>query len=175
MKLDRIAHTLHRAITSETGDSLSLVRVPKDLARRLNRLAGSPIASRDELEARRAAQTKLETLRREGGAEKAAVVTAPVVVYFEKGRNARELGRVEELLKSKDVTYTLSDVTGDDATLSFVITKAKCEKDQLPVVFVAGDAIGRYNDVVAADVSGKLDVAIYGESRRPKVAAASGH
>jgi hypothetical protein len=170
MKLDSLASTLHRVITSETGDSLALVRVPKDLARRLNRLAGSPLASRSELDARRAAQSKLDELRRVGGSEKTASVTAPVVVYFEKGRNARELGRVEELLKSKDVTYTLSDVTGDDATLSFVLTKAKRQKDELPIVLVAGDAIGTYNDLVAFDVAGKLDVAVFGESRRPKVA-----
>ena len=168
-----IRSTINKALTSEAGEDFSLVRVPRDLARRLNRLAGTPIATRAELEERAAAAEKLRSLRSVKAVEEAKVLTAPVLVYFEKGRNQRELSRVEDLLKAKDVKYTLSDITGDDATLSFVLTQAKCEKDNLPIVFVGGDVVGTYNELVAFDVAGKLDIAIYGESRKPKISAHS--
>jgi len=170
MKLDVLAEGLHNVLHSKTLESVSLVRVPRDMARRFNRLVGSPLAPQSELEARRAAAAKLIELRGKGGQEQAAAVTAPVVVYIEKDRNARELGRVEELLKAKDIPYTLADVTGDAATLAFVINAAKCEKDQLPIVFVAGEPVGPYNDLVATDVAGKLEKMVFGAAGRPKAA-----
>jgi glutaredoxin len=170
--MDRLADSLHKVLSSKTLESVSLVRVPRDMARRLNRLVGSPVAPLSELEKRRAAAQKLAELRSQGGEEKAAAVVAPVVVYIEKDRNERELGRVKELLDAKDIPYTLADVTGDAATLAFVMNAAKCEKDQLPVVFVAGEPIGRYNDVVAADVAGKLEKLVFGAAGRTKAASA---
>jgi glutaredoxin len=161
MKLDLLADGLSKVLSSTSLEKVSLVRVPRDMARRLNRLVGSPVATKAELESRRAAARKLADLRKVGGAETVAEVVAPVVVYLEKDRNQRELSRVEDLLKAKNIPYTLNDVTGDDATLSFVMKSAKCEKDQLPVVFVGGEAVGPYNDLVTCDVAGQLDKLVY--------------
>ena len=171
MKLDLLADGLHKVLASTSMENFTLVRVPRDMARRLNRLVGSPLAPQSELETRRAAAQRLAELRSKGGEEAAAVVVAPVVVYMEKDRNARELGRVEDLLKAKDIPYTLADVSDDPATLAFVTTTAKCEKDQLPIVFVASEAIGPYNDLVATDVAGKLEKMVFGAAGRPKAAA----
>jgi glutaredoxin len=88
-----------------------------------------------------------------------------VTVYFEKDRNQRLLSRVRDLLQAKDIPHTLLDVAGDSATLDFVKLKAKCKDDDLPVVFVADRAIGGYNELVAFDTSGELEVAVFGAKR----------
>lgn len=160
--LDRIRTKLHGLIDNPRGDAISAVRVPKMFARRVNDLFGSPLCSAEDLEKRRAALAKLETMR---GA--AAPVTlerepAPVVVYFEKDRNQRLIERVQELLSSRSIAYRALDVAGDEATMAFVMREAKCEEDDLPIVYVAGTPVGGYNELVEWDVSGKLKTAIFG-------------
>ncbi len=162
--LHRVKDALYRAITSPRGDSFGPVRFPKDMARRLNIAFGSPLASTEELQKRSDARARLSALR--GLKDAAAARTsepAPVMVYFEKDRNSRELERVQEVLGAKKIVYTTLDVTGDEATLDFVMREAKCEKDELPVVFVAGTAFGGFRALVEADVSGALEKAIFGE------------
>jgi len=160
--LDRIRTTLHGIIENPRGDALSAIRVPKMFARRMNDFLGNPLCSAEDLEKRRAALAKLETLR---GA--AATVTlkrdpAPVVVYYEKDRNQRYIERVEELLTARGITFRSLDVTGDEATMAFVMREANCEEDDLPIVYVAGTPVGAYNDLVEWDVSGKLKTAVFG-------------
>ena len=161
--IDRLRAALHRAITTPLGDRFAPIRVPKDLARRANVALGQPICSRDELAKRRAAEARLRDLRSgaaAGGADPAAAgaspATAPVMVYFEQGRNTRELARIEELLDAKSIPFTKLDVQGDEATLTFVTRRASCEADDLPVVFVGGIPVGSYPKLVEWDVSGEL-------------------
>ncbi len=165
--LDRVRTSLHRALTTPAGDGFLPVRVPKDLARRLNTLLGDPICSKEELERRRAGAAKLEELKRNGGrstspAPAAAAVQAPVMVYFEKDRNARMLGRIQEMLDAKQIKYTLLDIAGDATTRDFVMREARCKEDDLPVVFIASAPVGGYNELVDWDVSGKLAKALAG-------------
>jgi hypothetical protein len=159
----RLRDTLHRALTTPKGDALAPIRVTKDLARRLNVTLGQPIASAEELAKRAAARERLEELRRSGKAEEKRTLTAPVVVYFEKNRNERELRRIEDLLGAKKISFRALDVAGDEAAIAFVTNAAKVELDQLPVVFVGPKAIGAYPALVAADVSGELAKALRGE------------
>lgn len=88
---------------------------------------------------------------------------APVVVYFEKDRNQRLIERVRELLTAKQIPFQALDVTGDAATIAFVMREAQCEDDDLPIAFVAGAPIGGYNELVDWDVSGKLKTAVFGD------------
>ena len=44
MLLSRLRGTLFQAITTPVGDSLAPIRVPKDIARRINVALGSPLA-----------------------------------------------------------------------------------------------------------------------------------
>jgi len=88
---------------------------------------------------------------------------APVMVYFEKDRNQRLIERVRELLTSKGIAFQALDVSGDAATIAFVVREARCEDDDLPIVFVAGTPVGGYNELVDWDVSGKLKLAVFGE------------
>jgi hypothetical protein len=160
--LDVLRTTLHRAIVTPRGDFLPPVRLTKDLARRLNVTLGQPLCSAEELEKRRRAEAKLAELARTprspavAAAAKVAAVLAPVKVYFEGDRNARELTRIRELLDSRAVVYELLDVAGDEPTIVFVTREAKCEQDDLPVVFIGAAAIGGYNELANADLSGAL-------------------
>jgi hypothetical protein len=163
--LDRVRTSLHRALTTPLGDRFLPVRVPKDLARRVNVILGEPICSAEEIERRRSGRTRLEELKKAGANAKSAPVAkiqAPVTVYFEHERNVRMLGRIKEMLDAKGIAYTLSDIAGDEVTRDFVLREARCKDDELPVVFVATTPIGPYEALVDADVSGRLAKALAG-------------
>jgi|ERR1019366_7665156 hypothetical protein len=167
MLVDRLRDSLYRVITTPRGDAFAPLRIQKDLARRLNMTLGSPLCSREEGEKRREAAVRLDRLRHGSPGDTASKSdrvreAAPVMVYFEIDRNVRELGRVEELLAAKGIAFTKLDVRGDEVTLDFVMREAKCKDDELPIVFVAGTAIGGFTALVAADVSGELERRVYG-------------
>jgi hypothetical protein len=155
--LDAVRDALYRAITTPRGDSLLPLRLPKDLARRLNMTLGLPLAPRDELERRARARASLAELRAAApAAPRGSTEAAPVLVYFEKDRNVRELVRIEELLAARGIAWKRLDLAGDEATVDFVMRKANCERDDLPVVFIADHTIGNYQALVRADVEGRL-------------------
>jgi hypothetical protein len=161
--LDRIRDVLYRAISTPAGDSVAPVRIPKDLARRLNATLGQPLAPKEELARRSQARARLENLRATGPTTtRPRTESPPVLVYFEEGRSVRELKRIEELLVAKAIVWKRFDVSGDEATLEFVARQAHCERDDLPVVFVADRAIGGYDALVRADVSGELERLVNG-------------
>jgi glutaredoxin len=170
--LDRVRTSLHRLITTPVGDSLLPVRLPKDLARRVNMTLGDPLCSAEELERRRSATERLAKLRATGTTTDASAslprVAAPVMVYFEKDRNVRLLGRIRETLTARNIAFTEVDVSGDGPAKAYAMREAKCKEDDLPIVFVATTAVGGYNDLVEWDVSGKLDTAIYGAKKAPR-------
>jgi hypothetical protein len=161
-----IRDALYRAIVTSRGDSFAPVRVSKDLARRFNETLGRPVASQEELARRSKARARLRELRAAArGAALAPGIAnsaldgaepAPVLVYFEGGRNVRELARIEELLRAKAIAWKRLDVSDDQATVEFVTRQAQCERDDLPLVFVADRPIGPYPALVQADVSGEL-------------------
>ena len=162
--LDRLRTSLHRVLTTPVGDGFLPVRFPKDLARRMNMVLGKPLCSAEELERRRTGRERLAKLRAEA---KAGIVApsarreaAPVIIYFEKDRNARLFGRIKEALEARNIAYTALEV--DAATKAFVMREARCKEDELPIVFVATTPVGGYNELVEWDVSGKLAAAIHG-------------
>lgn len=160
--LDRVRDALYRAMSPPADNKFAPLRVPKDLARRLNATLGRPLAPLDELTKRAQARERLANLRAGRGAgAPTRVETAPILVYFEKDRNVRELTRIEELLGAKGFPWKRLDVSGDEPTIDFVMRQAKCERDDLPIVFVADKVIGAYDALVAADVSGELARAVH--------------
>ncbi|MGO9713157.1 MAG: hypothetical protein ACLQBL_30135 [Polyangiaceae bacterium] len=81
---------------------------------------------------------------------------APVKVYFEGDRNVRELTRIREALDAQAIAYEMLDVAGDEATIVFVTREAKCKQDDLPIVFLGPTAIGGFNALANADLSGAI-------------------
>jgi len=160
--LDPLRTGLHKIITTPVGDGFLPFRVPKVVARRVNMFFGSPLCSAEDLQKRRAAHKRLRELRAAGTSRPLPREPAPVIVYFEKDRNQRLLSRIEETLQAKKIAFTKLDVAGDEATMQFITRTAKCEEDDLPVVFVASTPVGGYDALVAWDVSGDLAKAIFG-------------
>jgi hypothetical protein len=160
--LDPIRTGLHKIITTPLGDGFLPLRVPKVVARRMNMFFGSPLCSAEDLKKRRAAEKRLQELRTSGQSLPLQREPAPVTVYFEKDRNARMLGRIEEALHAKKIAFTKLDVSGDEATMQFITRTAKCEEDDLPIVFVGATPLGGYDTLVAWDVSGELAKAVFG-------------
>jgi len=162
--LDLVRTSLHRILTTPVGDGLLPVRLPKDLARRVNMALGKPLCSAEELGRRRAGRERLAKLRADAaaGVAPAPVVRdpAPVTIYFEKDRNDRLFGRIKEALEARSIAYTALEV--DAATKNFVMREARCKEDELPIVFVATTPVGGYNDLIEWDVSGKLATAVFG-------------
>lgn len=166
--LDLVRTQAHRSITTPMGDGVLPLRVSKDLLRRANVLLGQPLCTPEALEERRSAAAKLAELRRAravaGGRPQTAApprVQAPVTIYFEKDRNDREVRKIEQLLSAKSIEAKKLDVSGDENTLAFVLRTARVDADQLPVVFVTDRAIGGYNALVDADVSGRLEREVF--------------
>lgn len=162
---DIVRTSLHRVITTPAGDRFLPVRLPKDLARRVNVMLGEPLCSQTELDRRRAGRAKLEALKH-GDAKASATANAsaeqaPVLIYFE-GRSARNIGRICEMLDKKAIAYTTLDLGGDEVTKEFVLRTAKCKEDGLPVVFVASTPVGGYDALVEWDASGRLADALAG-------------
>ncbi len=161
--LDTLRDTLYRAITTSRGDRFAPLRIEKDLLRRLNAALGEPLASKEELARRRNATTRLAALRASGRKTTTRRrEAAPVTVYVEKDRAVHELHRIRDTLDAKGIAYKVLDVGGDEATLEFVTRTARCERDDLPVVFVASTPIGDARALVDADVSGRLESLVHG-------------
>ncbi len=154
--LDLLRTTLHRAITSPALDGFAPVRIPKDLARRVNATLGQPLCSKSELVRRRNAKDRLARLKESGESTPLKREAAPVTVYFEKDRNVRELERICETLDARGISHKRLDVAGDEATLDFVCRTAKVKNDELPVVFVGPTPIGGFRELVRIDASGEL-------------------
>jgi glutaredoxin-related protein len=154
--LDSLKHGVHTALTTGRGDSLLPLRVSKDLGRRLNVAFGKPIASREELASRKAARDELARLRAAGGSAKIEKEAAPVFVYFMKNKNVDALAKIERTLSEANVRFEKRDVSGDEAMISFITREAKCDDDDLPVVFVATKVIGGAERVVESVASGEL-------------------
>lgn len=150
--LEMIRGLAYRALETKRGDSFLPIRINKRIIRRVHRMIGSPLAPRD-LQERPEAQPASPAPARE---------PAPVMVYAEGDRNIRERLKIEDILKARNINYRLFDVSGDLSTKNFVIQAAKCEEDDLPVVFVAGEVVGTYNELVQHDVSGQLTRAVFG-------------
>jgi hypothetical protein len=141
------------------GATLFENRYGRERWRRSSTISAHPAVKPPEAPTRRAAaRERLAKLRATGPSEeKRALAPAPLLVYFEKDRNVRELVRIEELLSAKGYEWKRLDVAGDEATMTFVVRQAEVEPDDLPIVFVADRVVGNYDALVRSDVSGELE------------------
>ena len=159
---DAVRSLLHRAIVTPRGDSIRAVRVPKEIVRGLNDYLGGPLCSADEIQRRRAAEKRLEELRRGPRKVTKKREAAPVMVYFEKDQHHRQLLKVTEILAARKIAYTRLDITGDAATLEFVLRESRRQKDDLPLVFIGGTAVGGARELGELDGKGGLVKAVFG-------------
>ncbi len=82
------------------------------------------------------------------------------MVLYITDQDMRTKKKLEEVLKGRDIPYTVNDVTDDEASRSWALTQSK--KSEFPLVFVAGEPIGGLDEVMLLDVRGELVKKVFG-------------
>jgi len=111
-------------------------------ARRFNDALGRPLASADELADRRAfaqGYTAPAAAAASPTGPAPAAEVAPVVV-FTMDKQRRDADKLAQILEDAEVAYTVRSLESDPAAQAAVRRDSKGFR--LPVVFIAGDAIG---------------------------------
>jgi hypothetical protein len=175
MRLDEMRAKAYEMLRSSTGNKFLPVRLGRGVLTFMNDMAGRPLAPVEELEERRDYETRRVTKAKEAAAtrEKEAHAAkngangaakkreaAPVCVYVDGRSPQREVKRITDVLRGRDIPFTQLDVEGDESTKSWVTTTAKSH--ELPLVFVAGQPIGDFHALVQADAAGELTRLVFG-------------
>ena len=141
---EKLRVIVHRGL-QETGSEGPVLKRVREVANTVNDLLGKPIHGAD-------AGGGLTVVPRRA-ATPAAPVQAPVVVYFD-GKDHRTKTKIEELLRGRDIVFTVLDVANDEAERSWVVTAAKSE--EFPIVVIAGTPVGGFHELTQLDVQGEL-------------------
>ena len=73
--------------------------------------------------------------------------------------------RAKALLDRKSVSYEEIDVTDDSFKESEMVERSS--RQTVPQIFIDGDHIGGSDDLLVADMSGRLDRLLSGQSKGP--------
>jgi glutaredoxin len=140
---EKLRVIVHRGM-QETGQEGPVLKRVREVANTVNDLLGKPIHGAD-------AGGGLSVVP--AAATPAPPVQAPVVVYFD-GKDHRTKTKIEELLRGRDIVFTVLDVANDEAERSWVVTAAKSE--EFPIVVIAGTPVGGFHELTQLDVQGEL-------------------
>ena len=140
---EKLRVIVHRGL-QETGNEGPVLKRVREVANTVNDLLGKPIHGADDAG---------ETVASAGPAPAEVPLQAPVVVYFD-GKDHRTKTKIEELLRGRDIVFTILDVANDEAERSWVITAAKSE--EFPIVVIAGTPVGGFHELTQLDVQGEL-------------------
>jgi len=141
---EKLRVIVHRGL-QETGNEGPVLKRVREVANTVNDLLGKPIHGAERgSEAVTAAPAPAST---------SAPLQAPVVVYFD-GKDHRTKTKIEELLRGRDIAFTVLDVANDEAERSWVVTAAKSE--EFPIVVIAGTPVGGLQELTQLDVQGEL-------------------
>ena len=140
---EKLRVIVHRGL-QETGNEGPVLKRVREVANTVNDLLGKPIHGEDS--------SGVETVVA-APAPSAAPLQAPVVVYFD-GKDHRTKTKIEELLRGRDIVFTVLDVANDEAERSWVVTAAKSE--EFPIVVIAGTPVGGLQELTQLDVQGEL-------------------
>jgi glutaredoxin len=142
---EKLRVIVHRGL-QETGNEGPLLKRVREVANTVNDLLGKPIHGAD-------AGRETVTSSAPASATAPLQMQAPVVVYFD-GKDHRTRKKIEELLRGRDIVFSVLDVTNDEAERSWVVTAAKSE--EFPIVVIAGTAVGGFHELTQLDVQGEL-------------------
>jgi glutaredoxin len=139
---EKLRGIVHRGL-QETGNEGPVLKRVREVANTVNDLLGKPIHG---------AERGAETVASAAPAP-SAPLQAPVVVYFD-GKDHRTKKKIEELLRGRDIVFSVLDVATDEAERSWVVTAAKSE--EFPIVVIAGTPVGGFHELTQLDVQGEL-------------------
>lgn len=140
-----------------------------EIARKANDALGRPLADSDQLAERREFAARAmrgsgaaATPSAGGAASTASAATAevaPVIVYH-MDKTRRDAARLTEMLDAENIPYKVSNIQEDPAAQMAVRRDSKGFR--LPVVFIAGDAIGGRVELGKMVQSGELKKKVFG-------------
>ncbi len=132
-----------------------------DLARKANAVLGRPLADEAELEDRRAFASKGGTTITTASKSTASAetATAPVIVYH-MDKTRRDATKLTDMLDAENVPYKVSNIQEDPAAQMAV--RRDSAGFRLPVLFIAGDAIGGRAELANLIASGELKKRVFG-------------
>ncbi len=147
-RLDGVRARAHAVIERMPGP-------PGALARKANELLGRPLADAHELEDRRAFAKRGVTVvaGTPAAPQQARTDAAPVIIYH-MDKTRRDAVKLAEMLDAEGVPYKISNIQEDPAAQAAVRRDSKGYR--LPVVFIAGDAIGGRAELSNLIASGDL-------------------
>jgi len=141
---EKLRVIVHRGL-QETGNEGPVLKRVREVANTVNDLLGKPIHGEE---------SGAETVTAAPAPAAAPLqMQAPVVVYFD-GKDHRTKTKIEELLRGRDIVFTVLDVANDEAERSWVVTAAKSE--EFPIVVIAGTPVGGLQELTQLDVQGEL-------------------
>ena len=154
-RLDRLRAEAHRAIDKLPGKA-------GEIARKANETFGRPLADATELADRRAFEARSAAASAPsptaGGKPREA---APVIVYH-MDKTRRDAGRLTEILDGVGIPYKVMNIQEDAAAQMAVRRDSKGFR--LPVVFIAGEAIGGRAELSNLAASGALKKKVFGSA-----------
>jgi len=143
-----------------------------ELARRANEALGRPLADEAELADRRAFEERGAGTAAAGAAPAAAAPAAaaavagagakeaaPVIVYH-MDKTRRDALKLIEILDDAGIPHRVSNIQEDPAAQMAVRRDSKGFR--LPVVFIAGEAIGGRAELVNLQTTGELKKKVFG-------------
>lgn len=125
-----------------------------DLARKANEALGRPLADADELADRRAFGSPRVGSATVTTASPAPQRDAAPVVVYHMDKTRRDATKLTELLDGAGIPYKVSNIQEDPAAQAAV--RRDSNGHRLPVVFVAGEAIGGRAELTNLISSGEL-------------------
>jgi glutaredoxin len=130
-----------------------------ELARKANEVLGRPLADEDELADRRAFEAR-GAVSTPVTATTTSSEAAPVIVYH-MDKTRRDALKLTELLDGANIPYKVSNIQEDPAAQAAVRRDSKGFR--LPVVFIAGDAVGGRTELTNLISSGELKKRVFGQ------------
>ena len=152
---DRVRVMVNGLLSSTAADRYKPVKLVREFLGTANDLVGRPFCSADELSSRRGGVPGVAT----ASAPPDKREPAPVMLYFD-GKDHRTKVKMEELLKGRDIPYTVLDVTDDEATRLWATTQAK--QAEFPLLFIAGEPVGGLHELTQLDVNRSLSKKVFG-------------
>jgi hypothetical protein len=150
--LERLRSGLYSALSSPAGNRVLPIRLARSAALYVNDVVGRPLATGDELSERR----EFEQRKASGAAapaEPKPVDQAPIIV-FHREKHRVEVGKIQLLLDGEKLSYQVQNIEGDEAAIAATLRDGKGYK--LPIVFIAGQAVGGRSQLATMIQNGEL-------------------
>jgi glutaredoxin len=152
-RLDKLRAEAHRAIDKLPGRA-------GEIARKANEAFGRPLADEGEIADRRAFESRGAAASSPApSAASTSREAAPVIVYH-MDKTRRDAAKLTELLDGAGIPYKVMNIQEDAAAQ--VAVRRDSKGFRLPVVFIAGEAIGGRAELTNLATSGELKKRVFG-------------